>query len=72
MDIKTLKLSTEKIIAMFDIYEKTSNRKNEDSISLKANKYKVSFIKNKLLNSIVENKKICEKTIHNLELEMKK
>jgi hypothetical protein len=67
MDTKSLRKSTENIVALLDIYEDTSRQKNADSISLKVSNYKLNYIKEKLLLSALENKQICEHIMKGLK-----
>jgi hypothetical protein len=70
MDIKQLRGNTEKLVVLLDLYERIEENRNiteKSTVNIKSN-----FVKDKLLLSILENKKLCENIIFNLESEIKK
>lgn len=72
MDISKLRKSTEKIVVMLDLYDRVTSKENEDSLTLSANKYKINFIKDKMMLDVLENKRLCEKMIYSLKEELLK
>jgi len=67
LEIDSLKKSLETTIVLLDILDKSRSRKIDTKSDLDAGKYKVNFIKEKLLLNILENKEICEKLIKKIE-----
>jgi hypothetical protein len=70
-EIKELKESTQKIVVMYDIYHRMSERMSKDELDLKANKYKANYMKDKLLLNILQNKKMAEDLIKRLKIQIK-